>query len=151
MRIRLDLARAAAVARRLGWRDRLEVLRIAALAGVVEVWLRVGTLPSLARALGVPLDVGPDPVGTPMLAPLPAWAVRRLGLTRAVLRRSPTGPTCLRTSLVAGQRLRRLHPRLRVGVAREDKRLLAHAWLEVDGQYFDPGAASYQTVQSVGP
>ena len=30
-------------------------------------------------------------------------------------------------------------------------RLVAHAWLEVNGEYFDPGAANYRPVHFVGP
>ena len=133
--------------RDLSWRDRAEVVVIVAVAAVVEVGIRFMRLPRLAKMLGAELDTSPAR-GQRMTKPPPAWAVKRLELCRGVLRRWPGGNTCLRRSLVMGNRVRPLHPMLRVGVAKKSGELAAHAWLEFDGWYFDPEAPAYQVVES---
>lgn len=107
-------------------------------AVIVEVGLRATTLPRLSRLLGAPLASGGDGA-TPRadVTELPGWAQRRLRATRRVLRRWPFGDTCLRQALVGGQRLRRLRPRLHIGVARIDGEVRAHAWLVIDGRVVD--------------
>ncbi|TDE07478.1 lasso peptide biosynthesis B2 protein [Jiangella asiatica] len=133
------------------------LLAAAGVALVVEVGLRVTTLPRLARLLGAPLrtDDGGDlmPPSTPArLGPsLTPATRRRLRAVRRVLRHWPFGDTCLRRALVSGHVLRRLRPVLRVGVAKVDGRIQAHAWLEIDGVSLDPaGAELYQTFESIG-
>lgn len=133
----------------LGWRDRFEVARIVCLAAAVEAGLRVLPLPRLARLLRVELDLQSTELGVPMTVRPPGWAVQRIMLTRAVLKYS--GQTCLRNSLVVACRLRPLSPRVRIGVSKTGDRLAAHAWLEVNGEYFDPGAGNYRPVHFVGP
>lgn len=82
-------------------------------------------------------DEGPA-ISSPRRACLDHWAERRLDATRRILRHWPFGDTCLRQALIGGQRLRRLGPRLHVGVAMVDGELRAHAWLEVRGSIIDP-------------
>lgn len=124
---------------------------VLAVAVVVEIGLRHTTLPRLGRWLGVSLGSGADTTlgaattrhaGAPTLS---ARARRQVNATRRVLRHWPFGDTCLRQALISGQRLRRLHPRLHIGVAKIDGALRAHAWLEIDGGILDPlaAAASY--------
>lgn len=120
-------------------------------AAVVEVGLKVTTLPKLAGWLGVPLDTrGPgtaaETMSGPRTATLPARAALQVRATRRVLRHWPFGDTCLRQALISGQRLRRMHPALHVGVAKIDDEIKAHAWLVIHGVVLDPlrGAASYQ-------
>ena len=57
-----------------------------------------------------------------------------------LLRRRPFNPTCLRRALLGGYVLRRHAPVVRIGVAKTDKLVLAHAWVEVDGVSLDPDA-----------
>lgn len=136
------------------------VLAAAGAALVVEVGLRVTTLPRLARLVGAPLrlDSGGDlmpssseQLGTGLTARLDPRLRRRLRSARRVLRHWPFGDTCLRRALVTGYVLRRRHPVLRVGVAKVDGRIQAHAWLEVDGVSLDPaGAALYRALETIG-
>lgn len=124
----------------------------AAVAVAVEVGLRTLKLPVLARIMGVPLKLDGGPSVLPADRadlPLPAWARVRLKVARRVMGRWPFGDTCLRRALVSGQRLRRLRPRLRVGVAKVDDEFRAHAWLEIDGVSLDPAAASFESLEEV--
>nr|WP_255622445.1 lasso peptide biosynthesis B2 protein [Tessaracoccus sp. OS52] len=126
-------------------------------AVVVEVGLRVTTLPRLASLLGVPLASG-EPSGEPetmsgkQLAGLPATARRQVRATRRVLNCWPFGDTCLRQALVSGNRLRRLAPSLHIGVAKIEGEIRAHAWLVVSGRVLDPlrAASSYQDLSVPG-
>jgi hypothetical protein len=82
---------------------------------------------SAAGSSSVVSDAQPDRV----LAP----EVRRLG---AICRRvAPlAGATCLPRSIVLARRLERhgYRPSLRIGVARIDGNVVAHAWIECDGK-----------------
>ena len=129
---------------RLRWAR--EVALVAVLAVVVEVGLRVTTLPRLARLLRVRLDLQ-DP-GAVLDDPpvLPGWARRPARATAVVLAHRPFRDTCLRRCLVLGSRLRGLHPVLRIGVRRSGTgRWEAHSWLEVDGRALDPSYGGYST------
>ncbi|MBN9105300.1 MAG: lasso peptide biosynthesis B2 protein [Propionibacteriaceae bacterium] len=132
-----------------------ETLRAGFVALVVELGLRTSTLPRLAGALGVPLALEEHtwldrtaPSGS--MSELPDWAKTRVRIVQRILRRWPFGDTCLRQALVSGQRLRRLHPSLNVGVAKVDGEVRAHAWLVIDGLIVDPrfAAASYLTLST---
>ena len=129
------------------------LLAALAVATMVEVGLRVTTLPRLARALGTPLAVdGLEAYGAREDAVLlPAWAVRDMHAVRRLLRHWPFADTCLRQALVCGCLLRRLEPRLQLGVARVDGEVRAHAWLVVNGAVVDPRRAvsSYQPLTAV--
>lgn len=121
------------------------------LALLVEVGLRLTTLPRLARMMATPL-VQPDAqqllaLGGPR--PLPNWAKQRVRSTQRTLRHWPFGDTCLRQALVSGFLLRRLNPVLQVGVAKIDGEFRAHAWLIVNGAVVDPrfAASSYQALR----
>ncbi|WP_129668325.1 lasso peptide biosynthesis B2 protein [Phytoactinopolyspora endophytica] len=140
------------LARRVPAREIPAVLAAATVALVVEVGLRVTTLPRLARLLGAPLrlegEAGTSPGKTPIL--LAPSSMRRLRAARRVMRHWPFGDTCLRVALVSGQRLRRLNPELRVGVARVDGNIQAHAWLEIGGTSLDPaGSAVHLSFESL--
>lgn len=145
---------AVAVARAVPAREWPGVLMAAAVAVIVEIGLRTMTLPRLAKLLGVPLrlDDGDAVMPEPGVLRARPWVRRRLRATRRVMRHWPFGDTCLRRALVSGHRLRRLHPALRVGVAKIDGRIQAHAWLELNGVSLDPaGAAAYRTLETVRP
>jgi hypothetical protein len=127
------------------------VLAALGVAIVVEIGLRVTTLPQLARILGVPLGTDdpraevPLPVEPSPTLALPPGARRQVRATRLALRLWPFGDTCLRQALVSGQRLRRLNPTLHVGVAKVGGEVRAHAWIVLGGVVIDPlrAASSY--------
>ncbi|NED99597.1 lasso peptide biosynthesis B2 protein [Phytoactinopolyspora halotolerans] len=144
------------LARRVPVREIPAVLAAAGAAVFVEVGLRVTTLPRLARLVGTPLRLDTDAaIAEPASATaaglrLPPAAIRRLRAVRRVMRHWPFGDTCLRRALVSGQLLRGSHPELRVGVAKIDGKIQAHAWLEIGGTSLDPGgAAAHLPLESV--
>lgn len=128
---------------RLTARQRLVALRCAALALAVETSLRTSTLPKTARRFGsrLALDPGEAEGGDPRLDLTPR-ELEALAVARQVLTRGPFNGTCLRQALLQGHLLRRRHPVLRVGVAKVDGAVTAHAWLEVAGAPLDPSGAS---------
>ena len=98
-------------------------------------------LPDLAQSLGVPLLAGQTPSATePFVERLTADERRSLRAAARVLRRWPWEDTCLRRALATGHVLRHRSPSLRVGVAKIDGTVKAHAWLEIDGRTLDPDA-----------
>lgn len=128
--------------RRLSLRDWYLVAAIGLTATAVEIGLRVLRLPKLARLAGVPLALADAPAVQRAVGDvLPLRLRRELAVVRRVMAHWPWGDTCLRIALVAGHRLRRLSPSLRVGVAIVDGEVRAHAWLEVQGVSLDPSAA----------
>lgn len=123
----------------------------AVVASGVEVGLRALRLPTLARLAGTPLvtDHGSAP-RTADTFPLSPELAQRVRAVRRVMRHWPFGDTCLRSALVSGQRIRRLHPILRIGVAKDAGGVRAHAWLEVEGISLDPTAPhAFAVVHSV--
>jgi len=141
--------------RTVGPREWPSVLAAAVVATGVELGLRTMTLPRLAWVLGAPLDTeGTAP--TMRSGPPPGLSARQRRKVRAVqrvMRHWPFGDTCLRQALVCGQRLRRLHPTLHLGVAKIDGQIRAHAWLVIDGAVLDllASAASYSQLQAIPP
>ena len=129
------------------------IAAVAGLAGVVEVGLRLLPLTRLAGLLGVPVDTTSRTTSPSAVAHAepPAWVRRRVRTTGRVMRHWPPGTTCLRHALVLGHRLRRLGPVLRIGVARIDGEVQAHAWLEIDGRILDPNGAAgaYQALEAL--
>lgn len=140
------------LARDLPLRELPAVVAAAVVAVVVELGLRTLKLPTLARLMRTPLaDDGGVPSRIVDRFPMPPRLVVRLRAVRRVMRHWPFGDTCLRLALVSGQRIRELHPLLRVGVAKDADGVRAHAWLEVDGVSLDPQAPSeYAVVERLG-
>jgi hypothetical protein len=143
--------------RRVPSREWPAIAITAIVAGVVEAGLHTLKLPALARLLGVPLDLeNVDPKTMTLDAAkqrvrLPSWGARRWSAVGRVMRHWPFGDTCLRTALVAGHRLRKLNPVLRVGVRKVDGEIKAHAWIEIGGASLDPSAPYvYSVMSSVG-
>ena len=121
-------------ARRLTVLELGSLARLAMLALAAEVGIRVLPLPVVARLLDVSLAKPVDRPGVATLPDLSAAEVRGIRMARALMHRWPWGRgVCLRRSLLLGHVLRRHDPWLRVGVAREDERIRAHAWLEIRG------------------
>lgn len=88
-------------------------------------------------------------VGEPghvLQTPQEAWAYRRrvVGAVHAVGKRLLGDKPCLTQALVAQRLLRQkgYDTVLRLGVTKDGKELLAHAWLERDGQVVIGGNAS---------
>lgn len=129
-------------AKRMSWEDRRETVIALWLAVVVEIGLRTLRLPRMARLLGVRLDTANGASTVPAVPDLPPWAQTRLRAVARVARRWPTS-TCLRRSLLMGQRLRALDPGLRIGVRRDAGEMQAHAWLEVGGVSLDVEAQDF--------
>ncbi|MCB1282075.1 MAG: lasso peptide biosynthesis B2 protein [Salinibacterium sp.] len=139
-----------------------ELFACLGIATVIEIGLRFITLPRLAALVGAPLSI-PDPGGAAaettgvradepqQPSTLPESAQRQVQATMRILRHWPFGDTCLRQALISGQRMRRLGPRLHVGVAKVDGEVKAHAWLVVKGGVVDPrfAASSYHTLTSI--
>ena len=129
---------------RMSWAERRELVVVSALAVYCEVLIRWVPLRRLARSLGVGLSSGSDATTSQPLGSLPGWATDRLRITNVVMRNWPVSAVCLRHSLVAGQRVRRLHPILRIGVAEPTLNGFdAHAWLEIDGRSLDVESDRY--------
>ena len=124
--------------------QRREMLIVLILATICEATIRFRTLPAMARTFGVGFesDAGaqlPEPVMS-----LDDCARMRLLMVRAVMRNWPVDGACLRHALVAGHRIRRLGPVLKVGVARHTgEAVSAHAWLEIGGRSLDVDSAEY--------
>lgn len=135
---------------RLGAADLVCTAIALILAAVVEIGLRTLRLPRMSRILGIPLGIDP-PSRRPDAIPvtIPGWARRRLAAARRALRHWPFGDTCLRKALVGGAMIRSLDPVLRIGVARHEGALKAHAWIELEGLSLDPGSRDFAIVEGV--
>ncbi len=133
----LDLRHALSSAARLSPLDVIALIRIAAVLLFVEAAVRTVPVARLAGWLGVDLRLSlspsPGPTG-PSAADFGPAELRRARLARKVVAHWPFGAgPCLRESLVLGHILRRHHPAMRLGVARDGEEITAHAWLEVGG------------------
>ncbi len=140
--------------RRIGttsWATRLEYVTVVALACGAEIGVRTLPLARLAGLYGVRFGTATSQEPVAALEELPAWARRRFRATARVMRRWPVQGECLRHSLVAGQRLRALHPELKLGVMRDDDSIVAHAWLVIAGRSLDPSSAHYEELPSPRP
>lgn len=129
---------AAGVRRRLVQASAVARVALAALG--VEATLRLLTLPAAARVAGVGLRLDGGEDGDPCRElRLTQQESRDLELALRVLRRGPVDDSCLRRSLLIGHLLRRRGPVLRIGVAKRDGQVRAHAWLVVEGASLDGG------------
>jgi len=147
-----QVAQALRRLRHLPVREWPEVAATVAAATCVEAGLRALRLPALARMVGTPLAETTDDGPAPVLAldALPPYARHRLAVCVRVMKHWPFDEKCLRRSLVSGWRIRRLNPRLAIGVALVDGQVQAHAWLMVDGASLDPwGASAFKMLKPV--
>lgn len=110
----------------------------------IEAALRLSTLPSVCRRLGIALDLHSAAAAGSGVWPLPR---RYEAQVRALLRASrwwPFGDTCLRRCLLLGLLLRREHPVLRIGIRRDTAGSFgAHSWLEVGDATLDPSSSEF--------
>lgn len=112
------------------------------LACVSEVAVRTLSLKRTARLMRV--DLAPASAALkPAVETMPPWAWHRYRVVQHLMARWPVDGVCLRQSLVLGNRLRELHPVLKLGVRREAGVIQAHAWLEVDGLSLDATSHSF--------
>ncbi|MDQ3462689.1 MAG: lasso peptide biosynthesis B2 protein [Actinomycetota bacterium] len=125
---------------------RYEYATVLALAGVAEVALRFVPLRKIARLYRVSFDA--RAAAGPPLDALPPWAATRVRVVRVVMGKWPIEGVCLREALVTGQRLRRLRPALKLGVARSETGVAAHAWVEIAGRSLDPTSSRYAMLPS---
>lgn len=127
--------------------------RIVVWSVVIEIGLRVASLPRLAQFAGVTLDVRSPAYADPgRRQAVPLTAAERQGVddARRVLRLGPFADTCLRRALLVGHVLRSHDPALHIGVAKSDGQVAAHAWLVVGGVNLDPtGSARFDAVVPV--
>lgn len=135
----------------LSWGEIREELIIGLLAIAAEIAIRTVTLDRAIAMFGLRADVTTREHPTAEPAELPRWATDRLRKVNHVMRRWPVDGECLRQALVAGHRLRSLGPTLRIGVARKDGAIAAHAWLEVGGRSLDPTSAQYRELSRPTP
>lgn len=150
------MTRAGALRRALragpaGWAD---LVTLTWLAIVAEVGIRRRPLPAVARRFGCPLD--DEPTGEDAFRPMDAIERRRHSIVEGLMRHWPFGDRdglCLRRALLLGWILKHRRPVLRIGVARtgegEDKRLSAHAWIELEGRTL--GADMVHRAFRIGP
>ena len=117
----------------LSLREWFDLVVLLAVAVLIELGIRSVRLPRLAGWLGVRLH------GEPTAAS--GWRAtakqrRRRRIIEMLARHWPVRDAeswCLRRSLLLGWVLRDRSPLLRIGVARRDGDVTAHAWLELEG------------------
>ncbi len=156
--VRMTVTRLSVVlrggSRVIGRRGLAGVVDLMVVAGLwvgAEVAVRTLPLQRTARVFGAHLagaragadDCKPPPGERPLTEQPPSSLTvaeeERVRLAQAVGRLWPAGPgPCLRQSLVTARLLRRMEPRLHLGVGtKEDGALWAHAWIELpDGRDF---------------
>ena len=123
----------------------LAVVRAFPIALAVEIGLRLLSLPALARLLGVRLgtrrtDQASEVRGSAEMDEAESQSARAVEL---IFRNWPLGGSCLRKSLVLARVLRKRNPLIRIGVARGEEGLTAHAWVEVEGASIDSASGGF--------
>jgi hypothetical protein len=92
------------------------------------------------------MDGTAAPVGPLSATSLTAREREKLDTAWRLLRQPPFNSTCLRRALVGAYFLRGHDPLLRIGVAKTEGAVSAHAWIEIDGIGLDPDGAERFTV-----
>lgn len=129
------------------WAD---MLLAAVIAVRAESAIRRSGVTGAARVGGLQLamDGVKAPVGAAAAAGLTERELEQLDTAWRVLRWGPFNGTCLRRAVVGGYFLRRRRPLLRIGVAKAQGAVAAHAWVEVGGVALDPeGGAVYRVLR----
>lgn len=121
---------------RLGWNERLVLPCLAVMLATIHVLIALfGYAPTRRWLERFSQDPHPRPPSCHELN-----AARRLAEIAAIAGRNGlVDATCLRQSLLVYYLLRRkgLAPGLKIGVRKDDGRLDAHAWVELDGVPLD--------------
>ncbi len=117
-------------------------------AARVEQALRRGDVEQAARIGGVRVVMDGDAAPTATLddAGLTPREREKLDTAWRLLRQPPFNSTCLRRAIVGGSFLAGRAPILRIGVAKTDGIVTAHAWIEVNGVGLDPDGADRYAV-----
>jgi hypothetical protein len=131
---------------RLPPRDQVAFVRAASAILVARVGLQVLPAHRLARLVGAPLlfsDADAPPPARREAVPVDRRPEMRMLAALLRHRTFPSRSPCLLEALSISMLLRRLEPRLRIGVANKDGALRAHAWVEANGHSFlaDPSFA----------
>lgn len=122
---------------RLRLRDKVALIQVIAILLIVRVGLRILPADRLACLLGVPLAISEAAPAPPAsLQAISPNRRREIRMLDSVVRRRPSRSRCLENSLAIGLILHGAGPRLRIGVAREETTVAAHAWVEAGGRSF---------------
>lgn len=115
-----------------GWH---RVAHTALTARRIERSLRSDPLPRTAELCGARLELSAPAISGDLR--LTVEEEKALAIALRTLARPRFNSTCLRRALVIADILRARMPVLRVGVAKEDGEVFAHAWIEVEGVAID--------------
>lgn len=119
----------------LGPSGLVDLVVMSVLGTVVEIGVRLWPLPRVARLLRVRIHGAPP--GPTELATTPTER-RQRRIVEMMSRHWPFvdhDGLCLRRSLLLGWVYRKRDPLLRVGVARANGAMTAHAWIELEGKH----------------
>jgi hypothetical protein len=130
--------------------EKLELLQLIVLAIGAEAAVRLVPLPRLTRQLGIGLGDHAPGTGAPRGAISHRTIDRRAASVDRFYRAWPREDSCLRRALVLGFRVRAAHPVMQIGVAKEDDRVRAHAWIEVDGRVVGDESGDYAPLRRPG-
>ena len=136
----------------LSWplEEKVELVGLAALALGAEVAVRVGELPAMAKRLGISFETQTAPQRAKPAGLSRATIDRRAASVDRLYRAWPRKDSCLRRALVLGFRIRAAHPTLRIGVAKENDEIRAHAWIEVDGRVIGDETGDFAPLRRSG-
>ena len=126
----------------LGPRGLADLLLLTVLAAIAEAGVRTRPLPSVAARFGLRLTGAATPPSSWQIAPRQR---QRMACVEMLLRHWPfidPDAACLRRALLLGWVFRDRDPLLRIGVARGEDGVTAHAWIEFDGRQMG-GAAGH--------
>ena len=137
----------------LDTREKAEFLLVGVLALGAEIAVKLVPIQRLTRFLGIALvDDGDRVDHVPRrrsICPLDAAGVdARTRLVDQLYRSWPRKNSCLRRALVLGFRIRGANPVLLIGVAKEDGKIRAHAWIEVDDQVIGERGGDFAPLRS---
>lgn len=132
------------------WADKVLLVRALALVGAVRLGLWALPYRTVQRLVGRSLLKSRE-AGTPQEER--AYQRRVVGAVETVGRRLLGDKPCLTQALVAQRFLRQrgYDATLRIGVAKDGRELLAHAWLERDGRVIIGGGASPVRYKPLAP
>lgn len=133
---------------RLSTSEKRELLWVCALALLAEIAVKVSSLPRLARALGIELADRPPRSRRPAPPMDSATLDNKARMVDRVYRHWPRADSCLRRALVLGFRIRAARPVLRIGVAREQDEIRAHAWIEAGGRVIGSQAGDWAPLRT---
>lgn len=131
--------------------EQFGLLRLLLLRIAIEPLLASMPLPRLASMLGIRFSGAAQPVAPRLPADRLSERDRRAvaAANRLTLRGRNRDRRCLRHALLTGHVLRRHDPILRIGAAKKDDAVQAHAWIECLGGRIDTDeAAAYRPLRN---